>query len=112
MQVTMTIIERLAAHMDTMHVSPHIKARVLRLNPNPKEGILIRGWHRKKTLKNLRIMVDIVGREDVLFHYGKKYGPLIWRKISRSACVQGHGKRKRFKRGHLLDNLLTEKQIN
>jgi len=108
----MTVInhEYLTARMDKLCVGPRVRERVLRLNPNPKEGIMLRGWHRKKTLNNLRCMEDLVGRDDILRHYGKERGTLVWRQIKRTTCMSGHGKRKRFSRAMLLDNLLTEKQ--
>lgn len=67
------VIERAVQEMRRQHVSQEIIDRVIRLNPNPKEGEWLRGWHRQSDERwRLFWSSGAIRRRDFVRLYGKE----------------------------------------
>lgn len=60
----------LSAQLDRAKVGSAVKSRILRLNPNPIEGMRLRGWHRKETVRKM-VHVAVMGRGEFLRRFGR-----------------------------------------
>jgi hypothetical protein len=81
---------------------PHVRARILRLNPKgPVTGELLRGWHRKRTADDLRICSGDMTKAEFIRAYGRR----IWDVVSaqRPDALRWDGRRCRFSRFFVID---------
>lgn len=74
--------------------------RVLRLNPNPREGQRLRGIHFKQTYRVRRFFMDFVSKGEFIRQYGRP----VWDRIP-MAYIEKDGKRSYVSRRAVEDNV-------
>lgn len=77
-------IERI---MERKGMSENVRARIRRLNPNPQEGEMIRGWHPTRPVY-LRCERDEISKG----HFLRKYGRAAFEALPRY-CIRKEGRR-------------------
>lgn len=53
-------------------MSDAVRERIVRLNPNLKPGMKLRGWHPTETEKSMTMLRDVVGKGAVIKCYGRE----------------------------------------
>lgn len=81
-------------------MSPQVRARVRRLNPNPQLGELLRGWHPTRTLNRIRWLEDCIGKREFITKFGRN----AWDKLPGYA-IRKEGRRAYVSRYTVEDNV-------
>lgn len=71
-------------------IGDRVRERIVRLNPSPKQGEMLRGWHPKETARYFRFMCQYVTKREFIARHGRE----TWEKIKRSVLVKHDGRRK------------------
>jgi hypothetical protein len=79
-----TLRERLIKWGST---NPHVIDRIVRLNPNPKEGEMLRGWHPARHVGRMWHR-DVIGKGAFI----RKYGRIEYELLPEQAIIKD-GKR-------------------
>lgn len=67
----MTPRDQVEQQLSARHVAPAIIERVLRLSEPYPEGVLLRGFHYKRTIRDLRLTRDCTTKGDFVRRYGR-----------------------------------------
>ena len=79
----------LEVHLKKRRVGDRVRERVLRLNPNPREGEMFRGWHPRPTVRK-SLNRDVVTREC----FDRRWGKGASRRLGKDAFLNAGGKRR------------------
>lgn len=77
-----------------------VRARVLRLNPNPRDGEILRGWHPAPTAARFCLYNDVVSKRAFI----RKHGRDAWDRLPRDA-IHRDGRRAYVTRYAIEDRL-------